>query len=114
MTLSLMLLVNYNISSKLEKLNEVPTTKSYRMLTEGHKFTPKPNLNTQTIRQRITKKTIHVAATNKTEAMIFKGTWQCGAAAISKVITRRLIERDCPSLMGEFVFNRLGGLEWTT
>jgi hypothetical protein len=102
-TLSLIWIANYRISSKLDKLNQVPTTKSYRMLTERHRFTRRHTSNIEVFRQRFTKKTTTILPSiRKPKTETFKGEWQCGTAAISKQVTRSLIERDCPAQMGEF------------
>lgn len=122
-TISLILMANYKISSKLDKLNERPTTKHYRMLTEKHRITRRPPHTRQTKKDQFlrrfsltskhvetttqtgstTHKIVH-AKINQSEIIHLKGDWMCGTAAISKQVTRELIERDCPTVLSKYSF----------
>ncbi|KAI6176010.1 Protein F35C11.5 [Aphelenchoides bicaudatus] len=120
-TISIILYTNLSISSRLNKLHDAPSTKSYQMVPhhrttrQVHKkqtrkndflkrFTTKPatkKADKKPILEVVPTSTHRIVAArlNKTQIIKFKGDWQCGTAAISRGITRNLIENDCPHLL---------------
>jgi hypothetical protein len=114
-TISIILYVNSSISTKLDRLHEPPSTKSYRMVTRRSRPTRKVHIKqtkkNEFLKRFTTKKakpilevvptTTHKTVTahiNRTQ--IVSGVWQCGTAAISKQVTKEMIEKDCPNLLG--------------